>query len=260
MIVICRGSREARLDPQAHPRFPVSLPLRVTHFFFSFCGTYLLGPPLLVPSIVQYSERNLEFCQGRTEMGSRQLSQGPPWTAVSLRPCSGLEQDSVPCRKWRWVCHSGAHPQLSLPLQTYNTNAQVPDSAGTATAYLCGVKANEGTVGVSAATERTRCNTTQGNEVTSILRWAKDAGEPPQAHSVIVRIAVSSFMHGRVESGRGPRGPPPHELRNLAWSAWVCALHYRAHDMKPLRSFERRSEDQARTRSSERCLFIAVIS
>lgn len=61
--------------------------------------------------------------------------------------------------------------------KTYNTNAQVPDSAGTATAYLCGVKANEGTVGVSAATERTRCNTTQGNEVTSILRWAKDAGK-----------------------------------------------------------------------------------
>nr|CAA68703.1 unnamed protein product [Rattus norvegicus] len=61
--------------------------------------------------------------------------------------------------------------------KTYNTNAQVPDSAGTATCYLCGVKANEGTVGVSAATERTRCNTTQGNEVTSILRWAKDAGK-----------------------------------------------------------------------------------
>lgn len=86
-------------------------------------------------------------------------------------------------------------------MQTYNTNAQVPDSAGTATAYLCGVKANEGTVGVSAATERTRCNTTQGNEVTSILRWAKDAGEPSQAHSVAVWIAVSSFMHGWVESG-----------------------------------------------------------
>ncbi|XP_045154874.1 alkaline phosphatase, tissue-nonspecific isozyme [Echinops telfairi] len=61
--------------------------------------------------------------------------------------------------------------------KTYNTNAQVPDSAGTATAYLCGVKANEGTVGVSAATERSQCNTTQGNEVTSILRWAKDAGK-----------------------------------------------------------------------------------
>lgn len=63
-----------------------------------------------------------------------------------------------------------------MPLQTYNTNAQVPDSAGTATAYLCGVKANEGTVGVNAAAVRSQCNTTMGNEVTSILRWAKDAG------------------------------------------------------------------------------------
>lgn len=61
--------------------------------------------------------------------------------------------------------------------QTYNTNAQVPDSAGTATAYLCGVKANEGTLGVSAGVTRDRCNTTKGQEVTSILRWAKDAGE-----------------------------------------------------------------------------------
>ncbi|XP_072831280.1 alkaline phosphatase, tissue-nonspecific isozyme isoform X2 [Vicugna pacos] len=67
-------------------------------------------------------------------------------------------------------------PYVALS-KTYNTNAQVPDSAGTATAYLCGVKANEGTVGVSAATQRTQCNTTQGNEVTSILRWAKDAGK-----------------------------------------------------------------------------------
>lgn len=67
-------------------------------------------------------------------------------------------------------------PFVSLA-KTYNTNAQVPDSAGTATAYLCGVKANEGTVGVSAAAVRSQCNTTMGNEVTSILRWAKDAGK-----------------------------------------------------------------------------------
>ncbi|XP_037534502.1 alkaline phosphatase, tissue-nonspecific isozyme [Nematolebias whitei] len=67
-------------------------------------------------------------------------------------------------------------PFVSLA-KTYNTNAQVPDSAGTATAFLCGVKANEGTVGVSAAAVRFQCNTTKGNEVTSILRWAKDAGK-----------------------------------------------------------------------------------
>ncbi|KAJ8391178.1 hypothetical protein AAFF_G00096070 [Aldrovandia affinis] len=67
-------------------------------------------------------------------------------------------------------------PYMSLS-KTYNTNAQVADSAGTATAYLCGVKANEGTVGVNAAAVRSQCNTTSGNEVTSILKWAKDAGK-----------------------------------------------------------------------------------
>lgn len=80
--------------------------------------------------------------------------------------------------------HSGEESQLEMDRfpyvalsKTYNTNAQVADSAGTATAYLCGVKANEGTVGVSAAAVRGQCNTTQGNEVTSILKWAKDAGK-----------------------------------------------------------------------------------
>ncbi|CAN2387966.1 alkaline phosphatase activity [Pristimantis euphronides] len=67
-------------------------------------------------------------------------------------------------------------PYVALA-KTYNTNAQVPDSAGTATAYLCGVKANEGTVGVNAAAVRGQCNTTEGNEVNSILKWAKDAGK-----------------------------------------------------------------------------------
>ncbi|XP_062402061.1 alkaline phosphatase, tissue-nonspecific isozyme [Sardina pilchardus] len=67
-------------------------------------------------------------------------------------------------------------PYVALS-KTYNTDAQVPDSAGTATAYLCGVKANEGTLGVSAAAVRSQCNTTEGNEVTSILKWAKDAGK-----------------------------------------------------------------------------------
>ncbi|XP_023697406.1 alkaline phosphatase-like [Paramormyrops kingsleyae] len=67
-------------------------------------------------------------------------------------------------------------PYVALA-KTYNTNAQVADSAGTATAFLCGVKANEGTVGVSAAAVRGQCNTTAGNEVTSILKWAKDAGK-----------------------------------------------------------------------------------
>lgn len=61
-------------------------------------------------------------------------------------------------------------------LQTYNVDQQMPDSAGTATAYLCGVKANYGTLGVTAATPRYNCSATYGNEVTSVLHRAKEAG------------------------------------------------------------------------------------
>lgn len=52
----------------------------------------------------------------------------------------------------------------------------MPDSAGTATAYLCGVKANYGTLGVSASTPRGNCSATFGNEVSSVLQRAKEAG------------------------------------------------------------------------------------
>lgn len=53
---------------------------------------------------------------------------------------------------------------------------QMPDSAGTATAYLCGVKANYGTLGVTAATPRGDCKAITGNTVESVLHRAKTAG------------------------------------------------------------------------------------
>ncbi|XP_038290518.1 intestinal-type alkaline phosphatase isoform X1 [Canis lupus familiaris] len=67
-------------------------------------------------------------------------------------------------------------PYLALS-KTYNVDRQVPDSAGTATAYLCGVKANYQTIGVSAAARFNQCNTTRGNEVISVMNRAKKAGK-----------------------------------------------------------------------------------
>nr|XP_014098695.2 membrane-bound alkaline phosphatase-like [Bactrocera oleae] len=63
--------------------------------------------------------------------------------------------------------------------RTYNVDKIVPDSASTATAYLCGVKAIGGTIGVSGRVDRTDClqspNVT--NHVNSIAKWALDAGK-----------------------------------------------------------------------------------
>ncbi|GAA6219808.1 alkaline phosphatase-like [Lates japonicus] len=67
-------------------------------------------------------------------------------------------------------------PYLALS-KTYNVDQQMPDSAGTATAYLCGVKANYGTLGVTAATPRSNCSASYGNEVESVLHRAKKAGK-----------------------------------------------------------------------------------
>ncbi|XP_036393513.1 alkaline phosphatase-like [Megalops cyprinoides] len=61
--------------------------------------------------------------------------------------------------------------------KTYCTDCQVPDSACTATAFLCGVKTNQQMLGVSASAVQSNCSSIKGNEVTSILRWAKDAGK-----------------------------------------------------------------------------------
>ncbi|XP_026487995.2 membrane-bound alkaline phosphatase-like [Vanessa tameamea] len=74
-----------------------------------------------------------------------------------------------------------AFPTTGLA-KTYCVNAQVADSACTATAYLCGVKANGGTIGVSAAVPRWDCQASipTSTHADSIAAWAladgRDAG------------------------------------------------------------------------------------
>ncbi|XP_051550071.1 alkaline phosphatase, intestinal, tandem duplicate 1 [Myxocyprinus asiaticus] len=67
-------------------------------------------------------------------------------------------------------------PYLALS-KTYSVDKQVADSASTATAYHCGVKANAKTVGLSAKAVPYECNTTFGNEVFSVLHRAKAQGK-----------------------------------------------------------------------------------
>uniref|UniRef100_A0A2K6R687 Alkaline phosphatase n=1 Tax=Rhinopithecus roxellana TaxID=61622 RepID=A0A2K6R687_RHIRO len=67
-------------------------------------------------------------------------------------------------------------PYVALS-KTYSVDKHVPDSAATATAYLCGVKGNFQTIGLSAAARFNQCNTTRGNEVVSVMNRAKKAGK-----------------------------------------------------------------------------------
>lgn len=52
----------------------------------------------------------------------------------------------------------------------------MPDSAGTATAYLCGVKTDYGIIGLNAKTNYKDCASAKGNEVYSILKESHDQG------------------------------------------------------------------------------------
>jgi alkaline phosphatase len=68
------------------------------------------------------------------------------------------------------------HRKVSLfCLQTYCVDSQVADSACSATAYLGGVKANIGTIGVTAKVKLNDCNGMRNvsNQVTSILKWSQ---------------------------------------------------------------------------------------
>ncbi len=61
--------------------------------------------------------------------------------------------------------------------KTYNVDAQTPDSAGTMTAMMSGVKTDVGVIGVGEAVSRGDCSTVDGNELVTALELAEIAGK-----------------------------------------------------------------------------------
>ncbi len=68
----------------------------------------------------------------------------------------------------------------TLPYQalakTYNTNQQTPDSAGTMTAMITGVKTKAAVISVSQDVTRGDCSTLLGNKLTTLLEHAEHIG------------------------------------------------------------------------------------
>lgn len=107
-------------------------------------------------------------------------------------------------------------PLTPTCFQTYTIDRQVPDSAGTGTAYLCGVKANAKTLGLSGAAVYGKCRTAFGNEVDSILHRARLAGMGQQA-----MLSESLAWHGHpisCKAGWAPRKPLP-VLQESRWAS-----------------------------------------
>lgn len=66
-------------------------------------------------------------------------------------------------------------PHTAL-VKTYNVDAQTPDSAGTMTAMMSGLKTDVGVIGVDEDIERGNCATVAGNEVVTALELAEIKG------------------------------------------------------------------------------------
>ncbi|HEY3487798.1 MAG TPA: alkaline phosphatase [Gammaproteobacteria bacterium] len=66
-------------------------------------------------------------------------------------------------------------PYLALS-KTYNTNQQVPDSAGTATAIMTGIKTKAGIIDISDQSLVADCASSKGHEVQSLIELGELAG------------------------------------------------------------------------------------
>ncbi|XP_062869430.1 intestinal-type alkaline phosphatase 1-like [Trichomycterus rosablanca] len=107
-------------------------------------------------------------------------------------------------------------PYLALS-KTYSVDKQVADSASTATAYHCGVKANSKTVGLSANATAYECNTTFGSEVYSVLHRAKAQGK---SVGIVTTTRVqhaspaAAYAHSVSRSWYSDADLPPDALRD----------------------------------------------
>ena len=61
-------------------------------------------------------------------------------------------------------------------IKTYNTDAQVADSAGTITAIMTGQKTRIGVIGINASAERDNCDAALKARLTSLAELAEDKG------------------------------------------------------------------------------------
>jgi len=66
-------------------------------------------------------------------------------------------------------------PYVALS-KTYNTNQQTPDSAGTMTAMVSGIKTKAGVIGVNQHVTRANCASMKGNTVLTLLEGAEELG------------------------------------------------------------------------------------
>uniref|UniRef100_A0A1I8HQU7 alkaline phosphatase n=1 Tax=Macrostomum lignano TaxID=282301 RepID=A0A1I8HQU7_9PLAT len=87
--------------------------------------------------------------------------------------------------------------------KTYNTDMQTPDSAGTATAFLCGVKAKSGTMGVNEQVISRNC-TSQLKE-RSVMSFLNEAQQLGKSVGIVTTTRITHATPGAAYSHTASR-------------------------------------------------------
>lgn len=101
-------------------------------------------------------------------------------------------------------------PYMALA-KTYTTDLQVPDSAGSATAIMSGIKTKAGVIGVNQNVQRGDCKSMQGNTVQTILEYAAKAGRSTgivTTSSVTDATPASAYAHVPERNWQSDRDMP----------------------------------------------------
>ncbi|XP_064457434.1 alkaline phosphatase-like [Ornithodoros turicata] len=96
-----------------------------------------------------------------------------PSTVTAARIYKGQRRSKQSGEEGTLVWDNFPHVSLS---RTYGLDVQTSDSANTATAYLCGVKANYQTLGVDHRVKSGECHSDKSTHVSSIMTWAQKEG------------------------------------------------------------------------------------
>ncbi|ASP39019.1 alkaline phosphatase [Bacterioplanes sanyensis] len=101
-----------------------------------------------------------------------------------------------------------AHSAL---IQTYNSNQQTPDSAGTMTALMTGVKTRAGAIAIGPEQLRGVCQGSEQHHLTTLLQWAQQQG---YATGVVTNARLthatpaSTYAHSPERKWEGPDDLP----------------------------------------------------
>ncbi len=138
-------------------------------------------------AVPDYQIHNPWFLEGENQVLRKALARVPKAKNVILFVGDGMGVSTVTAARileGQLKGMSGEENNLSFDLfpftglaKTYNVDAQTPDSAGTMTAMMSGVKTDVGVIGVDEDIVRGDCTTVAGNELTTALELAEIAGK-----------------------------------------------------------------------------------